>query len=117
MNNTPVFIFHGLFGHSGENWFPWIKEQIDNSHQRGIVPDFPHADQPILSEWIETMDQYTSLINSKNNLSLFITEYIAICFSKSIFAFDNIFIKLLSNVFILVSSIDVIVFLKFSLLA
>ena len=58
-----VFIFHGLGGHSGENWFPWLKEKLEADGHQVIVPAFPHPDQPDLDEWMKHMVQYESLIN------------------------------------------------------
>lgn len=33
MNN--YFIIHGFMGSNIENWFPWLKEQIDNNIKNG----------------------------------------------------------------------------------
>ncbi len=53
-----VFIFHGIGGHPGENWFPWLKEQLELRGYRVIVPSFPNADRPDLSEWLRHFSKY-----------------------------------------------------------
>lgn len=35
------FIIHGSFGHSQENWFPWLEEQIKREGASCINLDFP----------------------------------------------------------------------------
>ncbi|MFA6522898.1 MAG: alpha/beta fold hydrolase [Candidatus Peribacteraceae bacterium] len=62
---STVFIFHGVGGHSGENWFPWIKEQLDEEGHHAIAPDFPHTDHPKLEEWLELFKRYESDLNEE----------------------------------------------------
>lgn len=60
-----VFIFHGVGGHSKENWFPWLKNQLEAAHVRVIVPDFPNPDHPTLNEWSDSFRQYDKLLDEK----------------------------------------------------
>lgn len=62
---STVFIFHGVGGHSGENWFPWIKEQLDEEGHHAIAPDFPHTDHPKLEEWLGHFKRYESDLNEE----------------------------------------------------
>ncbi len=58
-----VFIFHGISGHPGENWFPWLKEQLELRGHWVILPSFPNADEPDLDAWLMHMDQYRDSID------------------------------------------------------
>ena len=37
-------ILHGSFGNSQENWFPWLKQQLENQGHSVVVPNFPTDD-------------------------------------------------------------------------
>ncbi|MFH2020524.1 MAG: alpha/beta hydrolase [archaeon] len=48
-----VYIFHGWGATHKDNWFPWLKKELE---QKGIVvqaPDFPDTEHPNLGSWIE----------------------------------------------------------------
>src|SRR3989344_5415266 len=34
-----VFIFHGIYGSPDENWFPWLKKELE---ERGVIVHIPH---------------------------------------------------------------------------
>lgn len=58
-----VFIFHGVGGSPEENWFPWLRKALEKSGHRVIIPQFPHADHPDLSEWMEAFEPHTELLS------------------------------------------------------
>ncbi len=60
---STVFIFHGIGGNSEENWFPWLKSELEAHKHRVIVPNFPHPDTPALSEWLSHMEKYADSID------------------------------------------------------
>jgi predicted alpha/beta-fold hydrolase len=37
---TNIFIFHGTEGHPKENWFPWLKSELEAKDYNVIVPQF-----------------------------------------------------------------------------
>jgi serine hydrolase len=47
-----IFIIYGIYGHPGENWFPWMKKELEKKGHVVFIPDFPNADKPQLSEWL-----------------------------------------------------------------
>ncbi len=60
-----VFIFHGTEGYPEENWFPWMKEKLEEKGCNVIVPQFPTP--PVvpakISEWFEVLNKYKEYIN------------------------------------------------------
>lgn len=60
---TNVFIFHGVGGSPEENWFPWLKKELQYNRCNVIVPQFPTsgADLPAgrqdLENWLETFEK------------------------------------------------------------
>lgn len=59
---TTVFIFHGIEGHPQENWFPWLKKELESLGCRVVVPAFPSADKPILADWLAFFEQYKEMV-------------------------------------------------------
>jgi uncharacterized protein len=55
-----VFIFHGTEGHPDENWFPWLKREMEQRSCRVIVPQFPSP--PVvpakIAEWFEVLKRH-----------------------------------------------------------
>lgn len=58
-----VFIFHGTGGHPKENWFPWLKKELENLGYNIYIPQFPKADKPLLAPWLKELEKYTDKIN------------------------------------------------------
>lgn len=55
MNNiikNRVIIVHGWHGSPQSNWFPWLKEQLEDLDCEVIIPAMPNADNPNVSEWV-----------------------------------------------------------------
>ncbi len=50
MNN--FIIVHGIGANSQDNWFPWLKGELEKLGCSVIVPDFPHSSAPKLDEWL-----------------------------------------------------------------
>lgn len=53
-----VFIIHGTGGHPKENWFPWLKEQLEPIGCRVIIPQFPTPENQSPETWFRVMDNY-----------------------------------------------------------
>jgi predicted alpha/beta hydrolase family esterase len=64
-----IFIFHGTEGYPEENWFPWLKQELEQREYKVFVPQFPSP--PIVSakiaEWFEVLENYNQYIN-KNTI-------------------------------------------------
>ncbi len=66
------FIIHGSDGHSKENWFPWLKSELEKKGFECIVPDFPNVNgKHYLDQWYHVIDKYKDKIT---NETVFITH-------------------------------------------
>jgi predicted alpha/beta hydrolase family esterase len=53
-----VFIFYGTAGHPGENWFPWLKGELEKKGFRAIIPKFPSPENQTLENWFAVFEKY-----------------------------------------------------------
>ena len=60
-----AFIIHGIEGHPEENWFPWLKEELEKLNMDTIIPKFPNADNPQLNEWLDFFKKFEKEINEE----------------------------------------------------
>lgn len=51
-----AFLFHGTGGHSKENWFPWMRKELESRGYETVIPDFPDADAPLPEKWYPVLD-------------------------------------------------------------
>ena len=51
-------ILHGTGGHDKENWFPWLKKELNEIGIKTEVPNFPDSDKPILEDWLRKLEEY-----------------------------------------------------------
>jgi predicted alpha/beta hydrolase family esterase len=60
-----VFIFHGTEGYPEENWFPWLKKELEQINHKVFVPQFPSP--PIvpakIGEWFDVFKNYEQYVN------------------------------------------------------
>lgn len=61
--NSNVFIFHGTAGHPKENWFPWLKEKLEEKSCKVFIPQFPTPEGQSLGAWFKVLDGYRQYIN------------------------------------------------------
>lgn len=62
-----VFIFHGAYSTPQSNWFPWLKEQLEEIGCRVFVPQFPTPDNQTLDGWLKAFDRFEKDID-KNTI-------------------------------------------------
>lgn len=56
-----IIINHGYMGSNIENWFPWLKEKLDNDNVQVIVPQYPiDKDKHFYNEWKKVLDVYNN---------------------------------------------------------
>ena len=67
------YIIHCFMGSNIENWFPWLKKQIDSDKSLCVIPQFPvELDKHNYSEWKKLLDVYYNDFNMINNESVII---------------------------------------------
>ena len=62
INMVNVFIFHGTGGHPEENWFPWLKRELEKIGCRVIVPHFPTPENQSLENWLKILDNFKQFL-------------------------------------------------------
>ena len=50
-----ILIVHGLGGNSQDNWFPWLKKELEKLGCSVAVPNFPNSENPKLDEWLSEL--------------------------------------------------------------
>lgn len=61
---TTIFIVHGREGHPEENWFPWLKQELEKLGHAVYVPKFPTPKGQTLENWTKVLLQYKNEINN-----------------------------------------------------
>jgi len=72
-----AFIFHGVNGHKNENWFPWIKGELEKLDIETEVMDFTSKDIS-LSGWEHS---FTPFLDKIDNQTIFISHSLGCFFS------------------------------------
>ncbi len=55
---TNLFIIHGVGGHPEENWYPWLKSELEKLDYRVFIPKFPTPDNQSLENWTKVFEDY-----------------------------------------------------------
>jgi len=63
---TNVFIIHGAYGHPGENWFPWLKSELEKIGCGVFVPKFPTPENQTLETWLKVFKSYEQHIDENS---------------------------------------------------
>ncbi len=53
-----IFIIHGTAGHPKENWFPWLKNELEKIGCNLIIPQFPTPENQTPETWFKIFDQH-----------------------------------------------------------
>ncbi len=63
-----IFIIHGWEGTPESNWFPWLKEQLEDRGFEVIVPSMPNTNYPVLFEWLAHMQKIIGKVDKSTYL-------------------------------------------------
>jgi len=58
-----VIIIHGAYGNPEENWFPWLREELEDLRCRVLVPKFPTPEGQNLDNWLAVFEEYKKYID------------------------------------------------------
>jgi len=64
---TNIFIIHGAYGGPEENWFSWLKSELEKLDCRVFVPKFPTPENQSLENWHKIFNYYNQYLN-KNSI-------------------------------------------------
>lgn len=76
-----VFLFHGAYGSPSENWFPWLKEELENIGCEVIVPTFPTPKEQTLDNWLKVFKKFEQHVNEN---TVFIGHSLGVAFILSL---------------------------------
>ncbi|HIJ98142.1 TPA: serine hydrolase family protein [archaeon] len=54
-------ILHGYGGYPNENWFPWLKEELEKLGHIVEVPQLPESEKPDLGKWMDEVAKYDEI--------------------------------------------------------
>src|SRR3989338_5682223 len=76
-----AFIIHGAHGSPDENWFPWLKKELESEGYEVFVPAFPTPKKQELREWLRVLSKVEKSVNED---SIFIGHSVGVAFILSI---------------------------------
>ena len=59
-----AFIIHGSFWNPDENWFPWLKTNLEEKGFKVIIPKFPTPENQSLNTWLKVFEKYENQIEN-----------------------------------------------------
>ena len=63
---TNIFIIQGAYGNPEENWFPWLKSELEKLDCRVFIPKFPTPKNQSLENWLKVFDNYKQDLNENS---------------------------------------------------
>lgn len=58
-----VIIVHGAYGNPDENWFPWLKKELEKLGCDVHAPEFPTPEGQSLVNWINVFEDYEKYLD------------------------------------------------------
>jgi predicted alpha/beta hydrolase family esterase len=74
-NKFCVVFVHGAYGNSKENWFPWLKAQLESEGCNVTVPDFPTPEGQEPEQWLSILDQAVQEVTQYDETIETVIEY------------------------------------------
>lgn len=61
-----LFLIHGSFGHPNENWFPWLKGELEKLGCRVFAPQFPAPPAQTPENWQKIFKDHEQYLNRES---------------------------------------------------
>lgn len=61
-----IFIIHGAYGNPEENWFPWLKSELEKLNCKVFVPKFPTPENQTLENWLKIFEDYKQYLDENS---------------------------------------------------
>ena len=82
-----AFIIHGTYGSPEENWFPWMKKNLELLDYDVIVPKLPTPEGQNLDNWLQVFSNYKDKLNQD---SIFIGHSLGASFILTLLETNNV---------------------------
>ncbi len=66
--NQNVFIFHGIYGSPEENWFPWLKRELESRGFAVHIPHFPTHENLKPEDWWKAFESFEKYLDEDSIL-------------------------------------------------
>ncbi len=63
MNQKRVYILHGWDGHPEEDWFQWLKGELEAREFEVHIPQLPEAEKPRIHNWVSEVSNAVGTVN------------------------------------------------------
>lgn len=63
---TNIFIFHGVNENDQENWYPWLRQELESRGYQVFIPNFPTPEGQTLENWLANFSQYKSQLTEES---------------------------------------------------
>jgi predicted alpha/beta hydrolase family esterase len=84
------FIIHGTGGSPKGNWFPWLKQNLEEKGHNVSVPSFPTPENQSVDSWLEVFKEH---LNEMDNNTILIGHSLGPAFILSILEKINVKVK------------------------
>lgn len=58
-----VFIVHGWGGYPEKDWFPWLKQELENRDFEVYVPQLPDTESPRIHKWVPKLAEVVGTVD------------------------------------------------------
>jgi len=63
-----AILIHGAYGNPNENWFPWLKEKLEELNYIVYTPSFPTPENQTLESWLNVFNDYQKYLGEETLL-------------------------------------------------
>ncbi|MFH1307500.1 MAG: alpha/beta hydrolase [archaeon] len=61
-----VIMIHGSYGNPEENWFPWLKKELEKIGCKVFIPKFPTPKNQSLNNWMKVLESYKQYLDESS---------------------------------------------------